>query len=390
MTAATVGKKIFAFLASYGFACVIFLFLFLLTLLGTFEQVDHGLFDVQHKYFESYFLVHYLFGKVPIPLPGVYLLAVLFSINLICGGIIRMRKGREQIGNFVAHLGILLLVAGGLVKSLFAISGQVTLAENQTAKEFYSYYDWEIAVAKADQPVPYEEQIIPGDEFIYLPDGDTVTFESEGLPFTITIDDYMRNSSPKPAAAGEGGRVIDGFFLEEKEKDKEAGRNAAGVYMTVTDKASNESEEHILWGWSDRPLAVEAGGETYVVELRKKLMELPFTVRLNKFNHELHPGTRMDAAFSSDVSRIEDGVEHDYHIAMNEPLRHAGWTFYQESYIPADPRIGRPVMSSLAVSRNPADKFPLYACIIIGVGLTLHFVLKLSKYLRRETKRRAA
>lgn len=387
---ATIGKKIFAFLASYGFACVIFLFLFLLTLLGTFEQVDHGLFDIQKKYFESYFLVHYLFGTIPIPLPGVFLLAILFSINLICGGLIRIRKGKEQIGNLVAHAGILLLVAGGLVKSVFAISGQVTLAEDQSAEEFYSYYDWEIAVAEANQMPPYEEQIIPGDKFIYLDDGTTVTFESEELPFSITVNDYMRNSAPRPAGPNTENNVIDGFYLEEKEKDKEAGRNAAGVYLALTDKESSETEEYILWGWADRPLAVESGGKTWVVDLRKKLMPLPFTVRLNKFNHELHPGTRMDAAFSSDVSRIQDGIEQDYHIAMNEPLRHSGWTFYQESYIPADPNIGRPVMSSLAVSKNPADKFPLYACIVIGFGLTLHFLLKLSKYLRKETKRRAA
>ncbi len=387
---ASIGKKIFAFLASYGFACVIFLFLFVLTLLGTFEQVDHGLFDIQKKYFESYFLVHYLFGVVPIPLPGVFLLGILFSINLICGGLIRIRKGKEQIGNLVAHAGILLLVGGGLVKSVFAISGQVTLAEGQSAEEFYSYYDWEIAVAEANQMPPYQEQIIPADQFIYLKDGETVTFETQDLPFTIAVTDYMRNCWPEPEGRGAGGPVVDGFYLAEREKDKEAGRNAAGVYVTLTETATGESEDHILWGWSERPLAVEIGGKTWVLDLRKKLMPLPFAVRLNKFNHELHPGTRMDAAFSSDVSRLQDGVEQDYHIAMNEPLRHSGWTFYQESYIPADPNIGRPVMSSLAVSKNPADKFPLYACIVIGFGLTLHFLLKLSKYLRKETKRRAA
>jgi len=387
---ASIGKKIFAFLASYGFACFIFLMLFVLTLLGTFEQVEHGLFDVQKKYFESYFLVHHLFGVVPIPLPGVFLLGIMFSVNLICGGLIRIRKGKDQIGNLIAHGGILLLIAGGLVKSVFAISGQVTLAEDQSAEEFYSYYDWEIAVAEANQPPPYEEQIIPADQFIYLEDGDTATFESSVLPFSITVNDYMRNCEPTFAGPDAKDGVIDGFYLTEKEKDKEAGRNAAGVYLSIAATGTTESEDHILWGWADRPLAVEMGDKTWVVDLRKKLMPLPFTVRLNKFNHELHPGTRMDAAFSSDVTRLEDGIEQDYHIAMNEPLRHSGWTFYQESYIPADPRIGRPVMSSLAVSMNPADQFPLYACIVISIGLTLHFLLKLSKYLRKETKRRTA
>jgi hypothetical protein len=386
----SIGKKLFAFVASYGFATVIFLMLFLLTMLGTVEQVKDGLFDVQKKYFESYFLVHHLFGKVPIPLPGVFLLTSLFAVNLIAGGIIRIRKRKEQIGNFVAHLGILLLISGGLVKSMFAIDGQVTLAENQSADEFYSYHDWEIAVVEANQSPPYDEQIIPGDKFIHLEDGDTVRFESETLPFSVTVSDYIRNSWPEPAGADDGGKVVDGFYLIEREKDNEAGRNVAGAYVTLEDKSSNATKEHILWGWAERPLAVEAGGKVWALDLRKKLTPLPFTVRLNKFNHELHPGTRMDASFSSDVSRIQDGIEQDYHIAMNEPLRHSGWTFYQESYVPADPEIGRPVMSSLAVSMNPADQIPLYSCIVIGFGLSLHFLIKLSKYLRKEAKRRSA
>jgi hypothetical protein len=384
----TFAKKLFAVVASYGFACVIFIFLFILTLLGTFEQVDHGLYDVQKKYFESYFLVHDLFGKVPIPLPGVSLLAALFAVNLIAGGILRIRKKPETVGNFIAHMGILVLLAGGFIKGQFAIDGQVTLAENQTAEEFYSYYDWELAVAPANQEPPYEEKIIPGEMFSYLPDGETVTFESEGLPFTITVDDFIRNAWPEPARPGSESRVVDGFFLEERPKDKEAGRNSSGMYVRLTDKETNESTEHILWGWADRPLAVEYGGETYVVDMRKRLRALPFKIRLDQFTHELHPGTRMDKFFSSDVTRFDDGEEHHYHIAMNEPLRHDGWTFYQESYIPADPESGRPVMSSLAVSMNPADQIPLYACIVIGLGLTIHFVMKLSKYLRKETKRR--
>ena len=85
-------KKTFDFFASYGFAVVVLIFLTVLTLFGTLEQANTSLFDVQNKYFNSFFLVHDLFGKIPIPLPGVYLLSVLLFINLTCGAIIRVRK----------------------------------------------------------------------------------------------------------------------------------------------------------------------------------------------------------------------------------------------------------------------------------------------------------
>ena len=80
-------KKSFDFIASYGFACIIFVFLFVLTYLGTIEQVNVGLYEAQKKYFESMIVVHWL-GPIPIVLPGVYLLLVLFTVNLIAGGII--------------------------------------------------------------------------------------------------------------------------------------------------------------------------------------------------------------------------------------------------------------------------------------------------------------
>ena len=48
-------KKLFAslssFLASFGFAAILLVFLTLLTWLGTLEQVEHGLFETQKKYF---------------------------------------------------------------------------------------------------------------------------------------------------------------------------------------------------------------------------------------------------------------------------------------------------------------------------------------------------
>ena len=87
-------KKLFDFLASYGFAVVLLILLTILTLFGTLEQAHSSLFDVQNKYFNSFFLVHYLFGVIPVPLPGVYLLTALLLVNLTCGG----SSGRARIG----------------------------------------------------------------------------------------------------------------------------------------------------------------------------------------------------------------------------------------------------------------------------------------------------
>jgi hypothetical protein len=39
--------------------------------------------------------------------------------------------------------------------------------------------------------------------------------------------------------------------------------------------------------------------------------------------------------------------------------------------------------------RNPSDHWPLYACIVIGVGLLLAFVPRLFSFVRNQAKSRA-
>jgi hypothetical protein len=48
------------------------------------------------------------------------------------------------------------------------------------------------------------------------------------------------------------------------------------------------------------------------------------------------------------------------------------------------------MFSVFAVVRNPSDQVPLYACIVIGMGLLIHFGRKLVFYLKAEARKRAA
>ena len=68
----TILNRISNLLGSIGLSCVLLIFLALLTWLGTLEQVNMGLYEVQKKYFESFILFHDV-GPLAIPLPGVHL-----------------------------------------------------------------------------------------------------------------------------------------------------------------------------------------------------------------------------------------------------------------------------------------------------------------------------
>lgn len=383
-------KRAFDFVASYGFATVLFLLLLLLTFLGTLEQVDAGLFETQRKYFNSMFLVHEFFDTIPVLLPGVSLLVMLLAINLIAGGIIRIRKSKSTVGIIIAHLGILFMLFGENIKSVFAEEGHMTLYENEQSDYFQSYYDWELTIRKAGGEEAGKEYVIAGESFQDMNPRESRTFE--GLPFEVTLSRYMRNSRPMPRGPmfEAPTPVIDNFFLNPEPLEKEAERNIAGAYLSVKDPESGETKEGILWGFAQSPLALTIGGETWHFDLHKKRTPLPFTIVLDKFHHEFHPGTTRPKMFMSEVTKIEDGTETQIKIQMNEPLRHNGYTFYQSGWGPQNARPGDPLFSTFSVVKNPADQFPLIACIIVTAGMLLHFGQKLSRYLRAETKRQAS
>lgn len=370
---------------SYAVTIATLFFLLALTFLGTLEQVEHGLYVTQQKYFNSLFLVHQ-FGDTPIavPLPGVYLLLIVLAVNLTCGALIRLPRAWTHAGVWIAHAGILVLLAGGYVTFKSSIDGHLTLYEQEASDEFLSYSEWEITIVQAGDA---RARVIPGSAFSHLRPGQTSVFQSEDLPFSFTIAEFAPNST-LTRAQGEG-RAVNGMTLQKLERDPEQARNIAGAYVTIRETASGAEQEGILWGMSRAPFQARIGNQTWSFTLQKRRWKLPFQVRLDKFSRELYPGTNMPRAFSSDVTVTEGGAAQKYHISMNKPLRYRGYTLFQASWGPQNARPNEPLYSSLAVVRNPADQWPLYACIIITVGLLFHFGLRLMAYLQRQRERRS-
>jgi hypothetical protein len=47
------------------------------------------------------------------------------------------------------------------------------------------------------------------------------------------------------------------------------------------------------------------------------------------------------------------------------------------------------VNSVFSVVRNPSDHWPLYSCIVIGIGLLMAFTPRLAKFARQQREARA-
>lgn len=396
---------LYHFSASYGVATVVLAFLLLITYLGTLEQVEHGLFDSQKKYFESMLVTSIDLGcclramhipykgawNLPVLIPGGMLLMGVLTINMVMGGLIRIRKTGRTWGVIVTHGSIVFMLLAGLVSHWYKKDGAVRLAEGQVADEFQSFHNSVIEIERME-PAPKDGRrkalVIPGAHFQDLVGGKARTFESKDLPFDLVVMNYEVNSVPKNAATSSSNReAVDGYFLQTLKDELEQERNADGAYVRIVPKNGGEVQKGLLWRFAAAPLTVKVGDEVYAISLARETWKLPFSIRLDDFQRELHPGTEKARKFTSHVTKITGDKEEKKIITMNEPLRDEGYALFQNAFDMGE-RGGAMVESStLQVVNNPSDHWPLYAMLLTMVGMLAHMIGQLVRFLRKSAAR---
>jgi hypothetical protein len=369
-------------LGSYLLAVVVLILLLILTYAGTLAQVDASIHDVQRRYFDSYVVVVELPPGIPFVVPGANLLLSLLFVNLLVGGMVRLRRDRRHIGIFVIHLGIAWLLLGSLVEYLFAEKGFLPLAEGESSDRYFSYTEWEVAVLESLDDGRERSYIIPQSRFQTLGPSESTSFHAEGLPFTVRLSGFVPNCEPDFTARGPVLRAL-------PSNSEQASRNVAGLAAAIERSGPTSTQESLLWGRPGSPPWVfSLDGRDFGLVLRKRQFPLPYRVELRTVEAEHHPGTDMASRYASDVTRYEGKTAHDVHISMNSPMRQQGFTFYQSGFQAASAMTGGQNVSTFSVSRNPTDRVPLYACILIAIGLVLHFLTKLLSHVRAEAARR--
>lgn len=383
----TLPGKLFAALGSFWLATALLVNLFLLTWFGTLEQVDKGIHAVQAQYFESWIVLAKA-GAIKLLLPGGYVTMGLLVVNLFVGGLVRIRKSKSTIGVIIGHVGILLMMGGGLVEHMYSEYGRVRLYEGEEKDQFSSYAEWEVAIWDADATASVEEFLIPGSDFEDLGGEASRTFKRAELPFDLILKRYSENSQLR-LAANVGipkAPVIENLFIEPMASSKEDEFNLPGMYATAITEGGARVEESLLNGFCKHPWTVRAGGKTWAIKLRHVTKTMPFSIKLEKFLKDDHPGMSMARAYSSDVIRTDaDGSTHKQRIQMNEPLRKDGLIVYQSGFGPQNGE-GGPPYTVLAVSRNPSDRIPWISVAIIALGLTWTFIARLFGFLGKQKR----
>jgi len=345
----TLPSRFLGLFSSFGLAIVLLACLFLLTIFGTLYQVDHGLHAAKERFFASWFLWTEVGGLRLPTFPAGMTCMTLLSMNMLVGGLLRLKISRRTAGIVVVHLGIAFLLLSGLVKQWTADEGHISLAEGRVAETFRSDHLWEVTVFAVAGEGSVEELVIRHGEFADPGRDQRRRFTSSELPFDLLLSNFLPSAMVQPAGAGEGGVELDGFHLIASTPDPEPGRNAAGLVVEVSGGGS--SARALLWGFQVAPWTFESGGRTWAVDLRHARFKMPFQLRLEDFQKEDHPGMSMARAYRSDVTKIVGEREERIRIQMNEPLRSDGLVLFQSSWGPQDAGPAGPCTFDVAGSR---------------------------------------
>ncbi len=388
----TLIKRILKPLASLRLTVLILSAALVLVFAGTIAQVKFGLWAVQGQYFQSWFIwwspegIPMLDGlRFPV-YPGGHLLGAALLINLTAAYIVRFQWGWKKLGIQLTHIGLIIMLVGGLATDLFSVSSYMRLREGQTSNFSEDDKHVELALTDISHPEKDSVTVISADG---LTQGEQIAHAT--LPFSVKVIERYENSGifmighadnagMKPAATqGSGVRMaVKRLPLTTKTQER-------NMMSLVIELIANGGQSLGTWLVSDglvNPERLEIGDKVYTLQLRPVRHYKSYSLTLLDFTHETYPGTSIPKDFSSTVM-LNDKAKNEQRkvrIYMNHPLRYDGDTYYQSGFESDNKG------TVLQVVRNPSYQAPYIACVLMSVGMIYQFTLHLVGFTRRNRK----
>jgi hypothetical protein len=349
-------------LASMQVTIVSMVLLMALVVLCTLAQTDLGTFGAVKVYMRSFLVWRWFPGlSFPLPIfPGGALVGLVLVFNLTVAGVKRLDGNWEKCGLWLAHGGLILLVAGEFSTGAFQVETNMSIENGQTVKAY---------------GVP--ESLLAKGRDVALP----------GTPLTIRVKKFYPNATltrlgpgdPPPLATqgvGAGVKVAEAPLAATETEvnmvtaivEPMAGGRSYGTWLASNGIGAPQSFIH--------------EGRTYTLGIHNRRYYLPYSITLKKFSHDVYPGTEIPKNFSSlvHISDPARGEERDVLISMNQPLRYDGRAFYQASFGKGDQ------LSILQVVKNPGWLLPYISCTLITLGLLIHFGITLRRSMRKRNE----
>ncbi|MBP1772853.1 MAG: hypothetical protein H6P99_2016 [Holophagaceae bacterium] len=372
--------RTWSFLKSFQLTIVLLALLMALVVLCTLAQVEMGTQGAVNAYMRS-FLVWKHFASVPfgVPVfPGGALVGLLLTINLI-GKTLDIKLSWGRSGMWLVHAGLVILFAGEFVAGMMQVDTQMSIEVGQTVNYVQAYKNMELAVIDVTDPKWDEVYSVPD---TLLAKGDPIAIP--GTPITVKVKKYFPNAElttlvpgaePSLATAGVGtGVSVVGIPVVSA--DNEMNQTSAFVEFTAGGRSYGTWLASVALG---APQSFTHEGRTYAISMRLRRQYLPYAFTLKQFRHDVYPGTQIAKNFSSLVQVVNPSRQESREVLiyMNQPLRYEGKTFYQASFGKND------TLSILSVVENPGWLLPYVSCVLVSIGLLVHFAIVLRRSLKR-------
>jgi hypothetical protein len=126
---------------------------------------------------------------------------------------------------------------------------------------------------------------------------------------------------------------------------------------------------------------IQFDGREYFIYFGKRIMNLPFSLKLKQFKKSDYPGTSMAKEYESEVEAT--GILSPIRISMNQPLNYQGYTIYQASYeqLPSGE-----YASIFSVNYDPGRWIKYLGGIVLGIGIITFTVTRSRRYQQWRSK----
>ncbi|MBU6410349.1 MAG: cytochrome c biogenesis protein ResB [Verrucomicrobia bacterium] len=409
-------------LISLRLTVVLLAFAIIIVFVGTLAQVDEGLFRAQSQFFRQWlvFGLDLMGWKIPVILPGGYLIGVALLANLIAAHVYRFQFTVRKAGIQLAHAGVIVLLLGQLCTDMLARESVIQLFQGETKSWSESARQYELAFLSDAGSNAQNVVAIPA---AALRSGAVI--RNPNLPFTIRVERFWQNSSPAfrapmlqngpPAATNGVARNFDfqptapSTSMDDKNVPTAlisilAGDGPLGDWVvsgwtgddqmiqtvreSYTQQAGAQMAQKVIQQLT-QPQSVVVGGRKFTFLMRPRRVYFPddFSMTLLKATHNIYPGTDIPEHFQSlvRVKNPRSGEDRQVLIYMNAPLRYEGLTFYQYQMDAGQATLdaGRTPSSVFQVVHNPTWLTPYAGCVMVAMGLTIQFMFHLVGFMSK-------
>lgn len=335
-------------------------------------------------------LAAYLFLNTDVRM-GASGLRILWQLNKATAASLILAAGcaltfGRRAGVVLLHGGIALMMFSELYTGLVAVETRMRLNTGEPVSYAEDIRTVELAIIDKSDPAVDRVAAVSREKLLEAAAAD-YPVELPGTPYKLQVHDYHTNAKVRLAQPGEEPIATAGAGSVQKAVplapvsgvSGEQGVDLPAAFVELIGP-DDESSGVLLTSPYLRNDTVELGEKKLEVALRFERYQKPYTLTLEKFEHEKYVGAETAKGFKSYV-RLEDseaGEDRQVAIWMNNPLRYRGDALYQASFDPENPNY-----TELQVVNNHGWMIPYVACMIVATGMLIHFYLMLTRFVRR-------